>query len=452
LETLILPVLIRKMASLCAVVRLSLLVLPALAEQPAFHDVNFDHDLCKFADESCHLSLLQRNSKATRHATTGDGETGKTITVGELKYGGRTRWPEWPVKGVDMPEAVAKLTYNVHRPIKMLQWTNWAFVDPSSLSDLDNCSWADNVPTSPDGVVRDPDYDLSDVDVVLFHIPNLAYHWPDYFSMPRAKREGQLWYAMCGEPMDRPDSGVDCRLAHNSTFMADFDGFIGFNLSSDIPAIQDPVAEEMLREPIPDFQSRGPELATMAFSDCKGGTRQAWTQEVIDAFTARGREDAVLSYGVCFHNAAEPECHNKVAQRDRWMNPCASRPFKLVAENIKEDWYVTEKVWDALGEGTIPVYWGPKQVKLFVPPDSILFADDFPSTQALVDRMLSFSQEDFEKAWAWKTKPVSEWGGYNKAWRLSHETLLPRICETAANILLGEETKWAKSGSGHAGV
>jgi len=393
----------------------SFLMAPVLSQRLVLEDLDFDS-----ADVPDHLNLLQIESQKSRLSRID------------------TRWPEWPVKGVDMPAVIEKMTYTVNRPIKMLQWTNWAFLDVSSIAGMDNCSLAGDVPNDPDGVVRDPDFDLSDIDVVLFHIPNLVYHWPNYFSMPRRKREGQLWYAMCGEPMSRPASGIDCHLAFNETFMADIDGFIGFQLSSDIPAIQDPVAEEMLRMPIPNFAERGPELVTVAISDCNSKTRQAWMQGIFDAFEARGRPDAMLSYGRCLHNAEEPPCSNSNPQRNRWMNPCASRAFKLVAENVQESWYVTEKVWDALGEGTIPVYWGPKEVKLFVPPDSIVFAGDFDSEDALVEHLLSFSDADFERAWAWKSRPVTEWGGYNKAWRLSHETLLPRVCEAASKILLGE--------------
>lgn len=146
-----------------------------------------------------------------------------------------------------------------------------------------------------------------------------------------------------------------------------------------------------------------------------------------------GRGDAILSYGHCFHNAEEPDpktCDQR--WNDWWTNRCASRPFKLVAENTVEPWYVTEKLWDAFVEGSIPVYFGPAEVKKLVPPNSMLYAGDYDSPEALADALMSFSQEDFEKARAWKQLPVTEWGGYQEARKNSHTTLLPRLCEAGA--------------------
>lgn len=367
--------------------------------------------------------------------------TARSLIAERSGQGSQTRWPFWPTKK-ELPAKSSTWSYSVRRHVKILLWTDWLFMTGTSLEDLPECEFS--TPEWDVGVVRDPNYDISDQDVILFHLSNLVYNYPDNFIMPAHKREGQIWVAMCGEPLLRPDTGIDCHLANDTEFMSQMDIFSSFSMNSDLPAIQDPLIESMLREPIPNFAERGSEVATMAYSDCSGSTREAWTKSMFDAFEKAGRPDAILSYGQCSHNAEEPTCHNICPDRPdaecaRWLNRCASRAFKLVAENINEDWYVTEKVWDALGEGTIPVYWGPPQVKDWVPPGSIIYALDYESSDELVDKILNFSDKDFKAAYAWKEKPVSEWGGFEKAWEFSHYTILPRICEEASKRIEAHE-------------
>jgi len=265
--------------------------------------------------------------------------------------------------------------------------------------------------------------------VVLFYLPYLVRN----VVLPRTKREGQLWIATCGEPVFRPETKMDCRLLNDTSVMSQMDGVASYHGSSEFPTYNDPPYEWMMRQEIPDFDARGPEIVSFALSDCRSRIRANWLGAVMDRFDAQGRGEDILSYGHCFHNAEEPDKeHCEQRWFDWWTNRCASRPFKLVAENTVEPWYITEKLWDAFVEGSIPVYFGPKEVKELVPPDSVLYAGDYESPEALADALMSFSKEDFERARAWKQLPTSEWGGYEDARRNSHTTLLPRLCEAGA--------------------
>jgi len=342
-------------------------------------------------------------------------------------------WPKWPVHEGEWPKEIA-WDFQVDTPIKMLLWTYWGYVTDKSAAGLPNCE-LDRIPYDT-GIPKDLNVDTSDYDVIIFHMSNLHWGYPEYYKIPQSKPEGQVWIAACGEPFDRP-GGVDCSLLNDTTVMKNFDYTSTFSLGSDFPAIQDPIIESVMRLDIPDFASRGPELATMVFSDCHAGGREEWATKLMKSFEDRGRGDAVLSYGGCMHNAQEPACDGDQeaglpGSYHRWINRCGSRPFKIVMENIQEPWYVSEKIWDALAEGAIPVYWGGSEVKRWMPEGSFLDVSDFPSTNALVDKMLSFTEADFAAAYAWKTQPASEWEGWMKAWRLSHYTLVPRLCEAAA--------------------
>lgn len=386
------------------------------------------------------LNLLQHH--AGRHESKTPKPRNRFLLSGETmdvtSQNRRERWPDMDY----WPDSVKLPTYNVTRPLFVVLWTDYVFLSLQSAKNTPNCTFDmlyDKHMPVDGGVISDPDFDLSNVDVVLFSLPRLVNRTstrPPSYILPRKKREGQLWIALCAEPSDRGESGIDCRLKHDRATMDLMDGYSSFSLHSDFPAVQDPIHEDVLRMPAPEFGARERRehtqaLATATVSDCAEGERKRWLDEIMHVFDAKGHKNAVLSYGNCLHNAEEPA----VGEERVWINRNASRPFKFVAENTIEPWYVTEKVWDALGEGAIPVYWGPPEVKRFVPPDSIIYARDFNSTEAVVDRMLSFTAEDFSRARAWKKKPTSEWGGWAEAWRFSHATLLPRICEGAARIL-----------------
>jgi len=351
---------------------------------------------------------------------------------------GSAAWPDWPTPG-SLPANVNIRGYSPKRGIKVLEWTNWRYYMGNEYlipHGLENCLLEDDKPNEP--VIKDRDFPIDQYDVLIFSLSNLAFGYPENYVLPRRKLPGQLWIAVCGEPL-RSNHDLDCRLANDTTTMELMDAFSSFSPLSDIPIVQDPLVEESLRLPLPDFASHGPEIASLAMVDASNPDRNKFVEGLIAALKERGQD--VFSYGGWHKNAEEPVCsepeeghvQDLSIGNKQWVNRCAARPFKIVSEQVIEAGYVTEKVWDALGEGSIPVYWGTRDVDLWVPPGSILHAADFDSVAALADRMVQFSAADFAAANAWRSKPTSTWGGWSKAWELSHTTLVPRLCEEAAN-------------------
>jgi len=282
-------------------------------------------------------------------------------------------------------------------------------------------------------VIHDNETDISEYDVVLFYLPYvMRTEWRT--SLPATKKQGQLWIATCGEPMFREETFMDCRLANDTAFMEHMDGFSSYSGTSDFPVFFDTPSEEQMRLEPPNFAERGDELMTMTLSDCYNLERNAWLQRFTDQFKAVNRSSALLSYGECFHNAKEVEKEScgEPMYADPWTNRCSSRPFKMVVENSLDPWYVSEKIWGAFFEGAIPVYRGPEEVKRLVPPNSVVFADDYEGPASLARAILAFTDEDFKKYREWKTAPKSEWNEWSEARRNGHVTLLPRICEAAA--------------------
>merc|ERR1719329_1356331 len=155
-----------------------------------------------------------------------------------------------------------------------------------------------------------------------------------------------------------------------------------YDMESDVPALFDTVYIDDLRTAPPDFSVYpSDELATLAVSDCDSPERNEWIQDVMAEVGKTGHK-----------------VHG-------WIDREAARPFKLVAENVLQPWYVTEKIWDALAEGSVPVYLGAPEVYQMMPKGSFIYAKDYPSAQALVQRMLDFTPQDFADAHAWREKP-----------------------------------------------
>lgn len=352
-------------------------------------------------------------------------------------------------------------------PVKIVGWTGMGMLMVTDTLKFyyPLCTWSDLPHTdkdisywhgTPTGdaeyVISDPDTDISDADVVLFYLPYLMRNK----VLPSKKREGQLWIATCAEALNRPETDMDCSMAQDREFMAHMDGFSSYHgeaewLDSSIelfPAFNDPPEEAMMREAPPAHAEFGGvgvrgmgyrHLVSVAISDCDSGERNDWITAIKNQFDKRDSGGKFVSYGKCFHNTGEPgkDCEeNRKRWFDPWSNRCASRPFKLVAENRNEPWYITEKVWDALWEGSVPVYFGPKEIKDMVPPGSIIYWGDYETPEALADYLLSFDAEKLAEARAWKTQPMSEWGGYANTRKFGHLTLLARFCEAGTRARL----------------
>jgi len=357
-------------------------------------------------------------------------------TAADLASLEQRQWPEYEDR---------TWNYKVDRPVKIVGWTEAGMTMATDPLDkyYTKCTWGDHPDLNSEGAITNPDADISDADVVLFYLP---VFWRGAV-LPRHKKEGQLWIATCAEALHRPVTRMDCSKALDKDFMAQFDGFAGYHGSfpeldpsiklftaySDVPEV------EQMRSAPPSgavtLNADGSEFMTLTSSDCQTTDRGDWIKNLTARFEEQGRKDALLSYGRCYHNALEPskECdENRQSWFDGWSNRCGARPLKLVSENTLESWYITEKIWDAFYEGTVPVYFGPPEIKELVPPDSIIYHGDFASPADLADYLLAFDEDKLAQKRAWKKLPVSEWGGYKHARQFSHVTLLPRICEFAS--------------------
>jgi len=116
----------------------------------------------------------------------------------------------------------------------------------------------------------------------------------------------------------------------------------------------------------------------------------------IHAMGELARLDAVDLYGIGWNKwwtrsaAWWPYWKNFRAIRSIYKGPCASKfdvlqnyEFSLCLENMTMRGYMTEKMFDALYAGTIPLYWGPDDILDYVPADVFVDVTKYSSWSAM---------------------------------------------------------------------
>lgn len=107
----------------------------------------------------------------------------------------------------------------------------------------------------------------------------------------------------------------------------------------------------------------------------------------------------------------------EVERKLKWMKMFK---FHFAFENSNCEDYVTEKLWQPLIVGTIPIYWGAPGFRL-VPENSVIFVEDFPNISALAQHIHQVNTNDtlFESYHAWRKKPLT--GDFYEFYRASKE-------------------------------
>jgi hypothetical protein len=81
----------------------------------------------------------------------------------------------------------------------------------------------------------------------------------------------------------------------------------------------------------------------------------------------------------------------------------------MAFENARDVDYVTEKFFEPLMYGAVPVYLGAPNIEDFAPGDHCYInASDFGSAQELAEFLLNMSDDDYERYHEWREKPLRE--------------------------------------------
>ena len=234
-------------------------------------------------------------------------------------------------------------------------------------------------------------HSFRDAHAVVFHVPSVRI--ADLLRRRVQKRRGQIWVVWSME------SAVHyARLGH-PLFMNLFDLTMTYHLDADIvtPYFRHDF-KELLRRPAPEKASGKTVNAFISSRYDKSG-RMPYLKSLMGCMD-------VHSYGKVFRN--------KFVENDKGretkMETISSYRFTLAFENAVERDYVTEKFYDPLLAGSVPVYLGAPNISDFSPGDhAFINVDEWGSPESLAEYLRLASRDDLEyqRFFALKTRPFN---------------------------------------------
>ncbi len=230
-------------------------------------------------------------------------------------------------------------------------------------------------------VTRDRN-ELPTADAVVFHMPTLRVDVPDEQS------PHQMWVAWSME------SDINYPLLANERFMSQFDLTMTYRRDSDIwaPYI-DPDTIARLMQPPESKTERGPAVYFASNSATTLG-RDAYV-------TALRQYIDVDSYGRALRNKTLVIDNG----RETKLSTIARYKFNLAFENSISKDYVTEKFFDPLIAGSVPVYWGAPEIDDFAPARRCFInVADYESPEHLASylKFLDSNEQEYAKYLTWK--------------------------------------------------
>jgi alpha-1,3-fucosyltransferase 10 len=229
-----------------------------------------------------------------------------------------------------------------------------------------------------------------DADAIIFHLPQLRTS-----RFPPRKLPGQTWVAWCMEsevhyPMLARRRELDSVFDVWITYQRDSDVWCPYLDSRIIAALQVPPVQKTAARPACAFIS--------SHYDASGRT------ELLDGLM---REMPVDSFGKINRNRSLPAG----APRSIKQPTSARYKFTFAFENSICRDYVTEKFFDPLLAGSVPIYLGAPNVEEFAPGENCFIdASRFDSPRMLARYLMALAAD--ESAYAgymrWRCEPLRE--------------------------------------------
>jgi len=245
---------------------------------------------------------------------------------------------------------------------------------------------------------------LREAAAVVFHLPSLypplfnkiGRHLPALYpllfkSMRLAKPKGQLWVAWFME------CEVNYPHFNQPSFMSAFDLTMSHHMDADI------VTPYLY-----------PELGTLL----RGSLREKTDQKNVCAFISSPfHKSGRLEYLKSLMQSLEIHSygsvlHNKTLEKDRGreskMDVIAGYKFTIAFENARAEDYVTEKFYDPLIAGSVPIYLGAPNIEDFAPGDKCFInVADWDAPESLAKYILLLSQDEklYQRYFRWRSEP-----------------------------------------------
>jgi hypothetical protein len=264
---------------------------------------------------------------------------------------------------------------------------------------------------------------LPSADAVVFHLPSLPVELFTGDELPRPP--GQRWVAWSMECTNHYPQMAD------AAFMAAFDLRMTYQLDSDVPITYLPWNfSAMIRRPadgIPiAFKQRSKVIANAFISspyDRNG--RSALLKELMSLMP-------LDSYGSHCRTIAKSPVDDG---EDFKLSTISRYKFTLAFENACAHDYVTEKFFQPLLAGSVPVVLGAPNIEEMAPGDQCYInVQDFASVAALAShlQMLANDEALYQHYQAWRHRPLRP--GFLALEALQGRWAMVRLCEALLSI------------------
>jgi len=236
-------------------------------------------------------------------------------------------------------------------------------------------------------IISDPKR-LKDADVVVFHIPTV----PDLRGL--RKRPGQKWVAWSFES-DRYYSRL-----RDPKYMRQFDLTMTYRWDSDVPVAYfgPDTRDDLLRTPA--LKTASVPLVAFVSNRFDLSGRFKYLKELMQYLP-------VDSYGLALQNKKLPEDKRQETK----LETIAAYKFTLAFENSISQDYVTEKFFEPLIVGSVPVYLGAPNIDDFAPGEHCYInVAQFKGPRELAEYLIfaAGNQSEYDSYLAWKTKPLRQ--------------------------------------------
>lgn len=242
----------------------------------------------------------------------------------------------------------------------------------------------------PDGCIITTDLRyFKEANAVVFHIPSLR-------RLPKQKPSGQIWIAWSIE------SEINYPQLRNSIYMRHFDLTMTYRQNASVPLhyfgfYNGPQnLADALRSP-PKTKSGDKSVSLLISSRIDRSGRTAYVAELTQYLD-------IHSYGRLFRNRRIDQDEGRKTK----LELIADYKFNLAFENSIAEDYVTEKFYDPLVAGSVPVYLGAPNVDEFAPGEHCYInTADFSGPKELADYLLELQHDKAAYAayLGWKEKP-----------------------------------------------
>ncbi len=258
---------------------------------------------------------------------------------------------------------------------------------------------------------------------VVFHIPTL--NWLYHVK----KQPGQIWIAWSMECVENYPQ------LRNPEFMQHFDLTMTYQLNSDVPASYFKYHKNsdlrLLLKTEPQKKVSG-NIASLFISSCfDKSDRLTYARELM-------RYMDVHSFGKQLNNHT---LKNDNGRQTKW-DLIAGYKFTFSFENAIATDYVTEKFYDPLIVGSVPVYMGAPNVELYSPGDKCFInVTDFGSPKEIADYLLKLHEDEalYQEYLAWKKKPLRS--SFLQLLEEQREPAFVRLCQKVQALKTSDNQK-----------